>query len=144
MKRREPGTPLAKTSKQLVDEAHAKVITIPVERAVALLDDPTVLFVDIRDPRELERDGQIPGAFRAPRGMLEFWVDPDSPYYKRGLDDGRHLVLYCGSAWRSALAAATLREMGREDVAHLEGGFAAWRAAGHPVVTVPPAAPREG
>ncbi len=142
MKRREPGTPLAKSSKQLVDEASASVTTIPVGQAVELLTDPTVLFVDIRDPRELERDGQIPGAFRAPRGMLEFWIDPDSPYYKSGLDDGRQLVLYCGSAWRSALAAATLREMGRDDVAHVEGGFAAWRAAGHPVESVEPRRPR--
>ena len=133
MNRRNPGDPLLKTSKQLVDDANAQVVTIPVADAVDLLGDPRVLFVDIRDPRELERDGQIPGAYRAPRGMLEFWIDPDSPYYKRSLDDGRRLVLYCGSAWRSALAAAALTEMGRTDVAHLEGGFAAWRAAGHPV-----------
>ena len=133
MNRRNPGDPLLKTSKQLVDDANAQVVTIPVADADDLLGDPRVLFVDIRDPRELERDGQIPGAYRAPRGMLEFWIDPDSPYYKRSLDDGRRLVLYCGSAWRSALAAAALTEMGRTDVAHLEGGFAAWRAAGHPV-----------
>ena len=109
--------------------------TVPLERAAELLDDESVLFVDIRDPRELERLGTIPGAFRAPRGMLEFWVDPESPYYKPELDTGRTLLLYCGSAWRSALAAKTLSQMGIQ-VAHIEGGFTAWQQAGHPVVEV--------
>lgn len=94
-------------------------------------------MVDIRDPRELEREGTLPGAFRAPRGMLEFWVDPQSPYFKPALDDGRELILVCGSAWRSALAAAALLDMGRTDVSHLEGGFTAWKAAGLPVEAVP-------
>lgn len=130
---REPGAPLARSAKALVAEANAIVETVPLTGALALLGDPGVLLVDIRDPRELEREGQIPGAYRAPRGMLEFWVDPESPYYKPALDDGRKLVLYCGSAWRSALAARALTEMGRDDVAHLEGGFSAWKKAGHPV-----------
>lgn len=139
MSARIPGQPLRRNAKTLVAEASAKISTLPVERVAELLDDPGYLVVDIRDPRELAREGAIPGAFRAPRGMLEFWVDPESPYYKPALDDGRALVLFCGGAWRSALAAATLQDMGRDDVAHMEGGFAAWRAAGLPVE--PPSRP---
>lgn len=138
MTARDPGTPLAKNAATLVAEANEVVETISQSEASALLDNPRVLLVDIRDPRELEREGMIPGAYRAPRGMLEFWIDPESPYYKPALDDGRRLVLYCGSAWRSALAAKSLREMGRDDVAHLEGGFSAWKRAGHPVEGCPP------
>lgn len=130
---REPGSPLRRSAKDLVDEAMTRIETIPVAEVADLLDDPGVLIVDIRDPRELERLGTIPGAFRAPRGMLEFWVDPASPYYKPALDDGRKLILYCGSAWRSALATAALNDMGRSDVAHLEGGFTTWEKAGLPV-----------
>jgi rhodanese-related sulfurtransferase len=130
---RNPGDPLPRSAQTLVDEASARVTSLPPERVAALLDDPAWLVVDIRDPRELEREGMLPGAYRAPRGMLEFWVDPESPYYKPALDDGRSLILYCGSAWRSALAAAALSDMGRDDVAHLEGGFTAWKAAGLPI-----------
>ena len=128
---------MTRSSKLLVEEAATRVTALPPARVAELLDDPGHLVVDIRDPRELEREGMLPGAFRAPRGMLEFWVDPESPYYKPALDDGRTLVLYCGSAWRSALAAVALQDMGREDVAHLEGGFTAWKAAGLPVAPVP-------
>ncbi|WP_432559508.1 rhodanese-like domain-containing protein [Granulicoccus sp. GXG6511] len=133
MTAREPGSPLVKSAAALVAEANAVIETISQSESSALLDNPRILLVDIRDPRELEREGVIPGAFRAPRGMLEFWVDPESPYYKPALDDGRKLVLYCGSGWRSALAARSLKEMGRTDVAHLEGGFSAWKRAGWPV-----------
>jgi rhodanese-related sulfurtransferase len=122
----------------LVEEATARVRGLAPAQVAELLEDPTYLVVDIRDPRELEREGMVPGAFRAPRGMLEFWVDPQSPYYKPALDDGRRLILYCGSAWRSALAASALQDMGRDDVAHLEGGFTAWKAAGLPVVSYSP------
>lgn len=134
MSRRKPGEPLTTSSKSLVAKANERITSLPAERVRELLDDPDHLIVDIRDPRELEREGTLPGAFRAPRGMLEFWVDPDSPYYKPALDDGRTLILYCGSAWRSALATAALQDMGRDDVAHLEGGFSAWKDAGLPVV----------
>lgn len=135
---RAPGEPLRRNARTLVAEADAKVRSMTTDEVAALLDDPAHLVVDIRDPRELEKLGTIPGAFRAPRGMLEFWVDPESPYYKPALDDGRTLVLYCGSAWRSALAAAALQDMGREDVAHLAGGFTAWQQAGLPVEAVAP------
>lgn len=130
---RRPGEPLARSSRHLVEEADARVRSLTVEQVAELLEDPGHLVVDIRDPRELEKLGTIPGAFHAPRGMLEFWVDPQSPYYKPALDDGRTLILYCGSAWRSALAAAALTDMGRDDVAHLAGGFTAWTKAGMPV-----------
>ncbi|HQF02357.1 MAG TPA: rhodanese-like domain-containing protein [Phycicoccus sp.] len=130
---RAPGDPLPRNARTLVDEASARVPSLSVTDVADKLDDPAYLIVDIRDPRELEREGQLPGAFRAPRGMLEFWVDPESPYYKPALDDGRTLVLYCGSAWRSALAAAALRDMGRDDVAHMAGGFSAWKGAGLPI-----------
>lgn len=123
-----------KDVKALVAEANEGITTVPAGEGPGLLDAADVLLVDIRDPRELEREGTIPGAFHAPRGMLEFWVDPASPYYKPVLDDGRRLVLYCGSAWRSALAAQALTAMGRDDVAHLEGGFSAWKKAGYPTV----------
>ena len=98
---------------------------------------PLCLPRDIRDVRELEREGMIPGAFHAPRGMLEFWVDPESPYHKPVFASGKSFVLYCGGAWRSALAADTLQQMGLEPVAHLEGGFGGWKAAGAPIVPRP-------
>lgn len=134
---REPGSPLATPAASLVEAARAEIRNIEVDEAAALLGDPAYQFVDIRDPRELAREGMIPGASKAPRGMLEFWVDPASPYYRPDLDSGRRLVLYCGSAWRSALAAAALHDMGFHDVTHIEGGFTAWQEAGHPVVERP-------
>lgn len=118
---------------QLIDEARAKVRTLTLAQAQARHGDPGVVFVDIRDVRELEREGMIPGAFHAPRGMLEFWVDPQSPYFKEIFGSGKEFILYCQSAWRSALATATLQEMGLAPVAHIEGGFKAWKEAGLPV-----------
>ena len=100
-----------------------------------------VLFVDLRDVRELEREGVIPGAVHAPRGMLEFWVDPESPYHREVFAPGRPLLLFCAAGWRSALAARSLMEMGVAPVAHLEGGFDAWKAAGAPVAARPVKAP---
>ncbi|HCS68797.1 MAG TPA: rhodanese [Rhodospirillaceae bacterium] len=128
---------LKKGVKQLVAEANAEIETVPVAGAAALLDDPEVQFVDIRDVRELEREGMVPGAFHAPRGMLEFWVDPDSPYHKDVFASGKKFVLYCQSAWRSALATKALKDMGLGPVAHVEGGFRAWKEAGHPVAEKP-------
>jgi rhodanese-related sulfurtransferase len=125
--------PLRKNYKQLLAEANRKIKTLATDEARAKFGDPNVVFVDLRDVRELEREGLIPGAFHAPRGMLEFWVDPDSPYHKPIFSSGKEFVLYCQSGWRSALAAATLVEMGLEPVAHIEGGFSQWRQAGGPV-----------
>lgn len=118
----------------LIQMAMAEIETLPVETAQKLLTDPNVVFVDIRDVRELEREGMIPNAFHAPRGMLEFWVDPDSPYYKPIFGEGKKLVLYCASAWRSALATHTLQKMGVPNVCHVEGGFSAWKQAQCPIV----------
>ncbi len=123
--------------RQLVEAANARITTIPVAEAVALLGDPHVQFVDIRDVRELEREGMVPGAFHAPRGMLEFWVDPASPYFKPVFGEDRRFVLYCQSAWRSALATAALQDMGMDNVAHVAGGFSAWKDAGGPVAARP-------
>ena len=118
----------------LIANAMEVIQTVPLDKAKLLLDDPNTVFVDIRDVRELEREGMIPGAFHAPRGMLEFWVDPDSPYYKTVFGEGKHLVLYCASAWRSALATEMLQKMGVPNVSHLEGGFSAWKKAQLPSV----------
>ena len=114
----------------LIANAMAQIETVPLDQAETLLDDENTVFVDIRDVRELEREGMIPGAFHAPRGMLEFWVDPKSPYFKPIFGEGKRLVLYCASAWRSSLATETLQKMGVPRVCHLEGGFSAWKKAG--------------
>ena len=118
---------------ELITQAMTQIETLPLEQAKKLLNDENVIFVDIRDVRELEREGMIPNAFHAPRGMLEFWVDPDSPYYKPVFGEGKQLVLYCASAWRSALATETLQKMGFPSICHLEGGFSAWKKAELPV-----------
>ncbi len=124
---------LKKGYKQLLAEANERIETIPTADAIKLHGDPDTVFVDIRDPRELERDGMVEGAFHAPRGMLEFWADPESPYHKEVFASGKRLVLYCASAWRSALSADTLTQMGVPRVAHIEGGFTAWKKAEGPV-----------
>ncbi|MDP3223333.1 MAG: rhodanese-like domain-containing protein [Rubrivivax sp.] len=123
-----------KTAQQLVDEALAQVRTLSVEEARALHGQEGPLFVDLRDVRELEREGAVPGAFHAPRGMLEFWVDPESIYFKPVFVPGRQLVLFCAAGWRSALATKSLQDMGLSNVCHIDGGFTAWREAGAPVV----------
>ncbi len=123
---------LKKGIKQLIAEAERNSHGISPDAAQAKLGDENTLFVDLRDVRELERDGMIPGAFHAPRGMLEFWVDPESPYYKPVFAEGRTLILYCAADWRAVLSAATLEEMGVQNVYHLEGGFGPWKKAGRP------------
>jgi rhodanese-related sulfurtransferase len=129
--------PITKGFQTLVDEAMAQVTTHSVDVVRALMSDPNVQIVDIRDPRELERDGTVPGALLAPRGMLEFWVDPASPYFKPVFaDESKQFVLFCGAGWRSALATKTLQDMGMTNVAHIDGGFAAWKKAQAPVVTM--------
>lgn len=119
--------------KALVDAAEREIETLPVDAAVALHGDDEVVFVDIRDPREREREGRVPGAFSCPRGMLEFWVDPDSPYHKPVFAEDKRFVFFCAGGLRSALATKTVQDMGMKPVAHVEGGFAAWREAGGPV-----------
>ena len=124
---------LKKTAKQLVDEATAQVRTLDLAEARARHASGVSLFVDLRDVRELEREGVVPGAVHAPRGMLEFWVDPSSPYFHKAFESGKPIVLFCAGGWRSALAAKTLQEMGFDDVSHLGGGFTAWKEGGAPV-----------
>jgi len=128
---------ISKGFRALVDEAMAQVTTYSVAQIVARLNDPSLQIVDIRDVRELEREGTVPGCFNAPRGMLEFWVDPSSPYYKTIFgDDSKEFVLFCGAGWRSALAAKALQDMGMTNVAHIDGGFTDWVKQGAPVETM--------
>ena len=124
---------LRKGFRQLVDEAKSRITTISLDDAKSRLGQPGVVFVDLRDVRELEREGQIPGAFHCPRGMLEFWIDPDSPYYKDVFAPGKQFVFYCNGAWRSALAADVAQQMGMDNVVEMDGGFTAWKNAGLPV-----------
>ena len=118
---------------QMVNEAKSRIKTISLEEAKSRLGSDRVVFVDLRDVRELEREGMIPGAFHCPRGMLEFWVDPDSPYHKEVFASGKEFVFYCNGAWRSALAADTAQQMGLPRVLEMDGGFTAWKGAGFPV-----------
>lgn len=131
--------PITKGFRTLVDEATAQITTYTVAQIRARLaeGDARLQLVDIRDPRELERDGTAPGCVHAPRGMLEFWVDPASPYFKPVFgDEGKEFVLFCGAGWRSALATKTLQDMGMTNVAHIDGGFAAWKQAAAPIETL--------
>ena len=126
--------PITKGFRALVDEAMAQVTTYNVDQVRQRLDDPALQLVDIRDARELEREGTVPGVINAPRGMLEFWVDPDSPYYKPVFGDaGKQYVLFCGGGQRAAPAAKALQDMGMTNVAHIDGGFTEWAKQGAPV-----------
>src|SRR6266542_952116 len=111
----------------LVAEAEADISTFTVEQPTAVAADPKVTLVDLRDIRELEREGVIPGAFHAPRGMLEFWVDPESPYFKPIFGTGNKFVFFCAGGLRSALATQQVQRMGLAPVAHIAGGFGAWK-----------------
>ncbi len=121
---------LKKGVKELVADAYKEIETIKAPDALKLKDDSNVVLVDLRDIRELARDGRIPGAFHAPRGMLEFWVDPESPYYKNIFGTGKKFVFFCAGGLRSALATQAVQQMGLEPVCHIEGGFKAWKDAG--------------
>lgn len=128
--------PITTSSKQLVDQAMAEVKTYSVAQAREKVGDPSVQMVDIRDIRELA-NGTITGALHAPRGMLEFWVDPASAYHKPVFaDEAKEYVLFCGLGWRSALAAKALQDMGMRNVAHIEGGWTEWVKAGAPTETL--------
>ena len=120
--------------KTLLNEANAQVKTLSVVEAAALHGSDDVVFVDLRDPRELEREGKMPGAFHCPRGMLEFWIDPESPYAKPQFQQDKTYVFFCAGGWRSALAAKAAQDMGLKPVAHIAGGFGAWRQYGAPVI----------
>ena len=117
----------------LVEAAEREVETLSVEQARGLHGRPDVVFVDIRDIRELNRDGRVPGAFHCPRGMLEFWLDPESKYHKPQFAEEKRFVFFCAAGQRSALAAQTAQRMGLKPVAHIGGGFGAWKASGAPV-----------
>ena len=129
--------PIIKGYKALLAEAEAAITTLDPAAAIARQRDADTVFVDLRDPRELTRDGKIPGAFHCPRGMLEFWIDPASPYHKPVFAEPKHFIFYCASGWRSALATKAAQEMGLSNVAHLKGGFTAWKAASGPVEQPP-------
>ena len=124
---------LKKTSKDLVDEATARIRILSIEEALARHGAEDAVFVDLRDVRELEREGMIPGAFHAPRGMLEFWVDPESPYHKEIFASGKEFIFYCQIGWRSALATDVIREMGLEPICHIGDGFRGWKEGGAPI-----------
>jgi rhodanese-related sulfurtransferase len=119
--------------KAMLEEANAEIETLSAAEAIKAAESKDVVIVDIRDPREIERDGRIPGAFSCTRGMLEFWIDPQSPYAKPIFQQDKKFIFHCAGGLRSALAAKTAQEMGLKPVAHIAGGFGAWRDAGGPV-----------
>jgi rhodanese-related sulfurtransferase len=117
----------------MIDAAECEIENLTVEQAIAQHGREDVTFIELRDPRELEREGRMPGAFHCPRGMLEFWVDPESPYHKPVFAEDKRFIFFCAGGWRSALAAQTAQRMGLQPVAHIRGGFGAWRKANGPV-----------
>jgi rhodanese-related sulfurtransferase len=121
--------------KELVEDAEKRIVTIPADEAVASFGSPEVIFVDLRDVRELKSEGKIPGAFHCPRGLLEFWIDPESQYHNPVFAEDKKFVFYCNLGWRSALAADIAQKMGLAKVCHIGGGFEAWKAAGGAVET---------
>jgi rhodanese-related sulfurtransferase len=121
---------ITKGYKALLAEAEAGVETLDVDAVKALAGRDDVVLVDLRDPRELEREGMMPGAFHCPRGMLEFWIDPESPYAKPVFQEDKQFVFFCAGGWRSALAAKTAADMGLKPVAHMRGGFGEWKKQG--------------
>jgi rhodanese-related sulfurtransferase len=122
-----------KTAAELVAEAKQRVVNLTVADVAAEIEAGDPLIVDIREPAERDQNGSIPGAISAPRGMLEFYADPTSPYHRAEFDPNRRVILHCAAGGRSALAADTLQQMGYTNVAHLDGGFTAWKQAGQRV-----------
>ena len=120
--------------KTLLAEANADVDTITIETLQQTIGDDTIVVIDLRDIRELQREGHLPGAVHMPRGMLEFWVDPDNPYARPIFQEDKRFVFYCASAWRSALACQVAGRLGLQNASHLEGGFTGWKEAGGEVV----------
>lgn len=115
--------------KQMLAEANAVIESVSVQDLAYLIDDPEVVLVDIRESEERQIDGTIPGSIHAPRGLLEFKADPESPIYNSAFNPEHRLILYCGTGGRSALAAKTLLDMGFSNVSTLAGGYDAWRVA---------------
>ena len=128
--------------KALIDEANAEIETVSASDAIKIAHDDDVVIVDIRDPREIERDGRIPGAFACTRGMLEFWIDPNSPYAKPIFQEDKKFIFHCAGGLRSVLAAKTAQDMGLKPGAHIGGGFAAWGDAGGPIEKYEPKKPK--
>jgi rhodanese-related sulfurtransferase len=128
---------MKKSVKNLLNDANQSVKTYDVTRAIELVKKEDVLFVDVRDKNELLEDGKIPGAIHASRGLLEFYIDPESPYHKKELASDKEIIFYCKSSGRSALAAQVAQEMGLKKVAHVGGGFVSWKQQGGPVESVP-------
>ncbi len=124
---------ITKSVMTMVKEAKSEIEELAPEDAIKLHGDPNIVFDDIRDPRELERDGKVPGAYHVTRGMLEFWIDPASPYYKPIFGEDKKFVFFCAGAMRSALATKAAQDMGLKPVAHVLGGFKGWKEAGGPV-----------
>lgn len=124
--------------KALCAAAEQEIETIEVDQARTMFEDENVVMVDIRDVRELWREGKVPGAYHAPRGMLEFWIDPESPYYKEVFGQDKKYVFYCAGGMRSALAAQTAHRMGLAPVCHMAGGFGGWKKSGAPIEEVQP------
>ena len=127
---------IVKSTKSLIADANKVVETISIEEAKKIVSSEKHILIDLRDIRELKREGKIPGAFSCPRGMLEFWIDPESPYHKEIFNQDKTYVFYCASAWRSALSAKTAMDMGLKPVLHIEGGFMAWKKADGDVETL--------
>lgn len=119
----------------MVARARARIKEVETVDAIKMLDDPDVIFVDLRDIRERQRSGAIPGSFHCPRGMVEFWIDPDSPYFKDIFAQDKTFVFHCASGWRSAITVATLNDMGFA-ASHLKDGFGDWTKAGGPIDTI--------
>ncbi|WP_298296873.1 rhodanese-like domain-containing protein [uncultured Litoreibacter sp.] len=126
---------LKTSAAEMVAAARARIEEVETADAIKMVGDPEVVIVDIRDVRERERGGFIPGSFHCPRGMVEFWVDPDSPYFKEVFGQDKKFVFHCASGWRSALSVATLQDMGFE-AAHIREGFSTWEEQGGPVERV--------
>ncbi len=133
---------ITKSVKSMVEQAKSEIEELPAAEAVKLFGRDDVVLVDLRDPRERERDGKVPGTFNVTRGMLEFWIDPGSPYYKPKFGEDKKFVFFCGGGWRSALAAQIAQRMGLEPVAHIAGGFGDWKKAGAPHEPGEPPKPR--
>jgi len=122
--------------KKLIEKTEKNIETKSVDEVAGLLQDEAVTIVDIRDIRELQQEGKLPGAIHAPRGMLEFWDDPDSPYHRKLFSEDKKFVFYCAGAWRSALATQTVQRMGVNNVCHMGGGFTAWKEVELPIEPV--------